>query len=120
MHRNQEHPYAGSYRGYYALVESGIEEPQTTHSDRYDTNFAYSIAAYSKGSVFLAQLGYVIGKDALEKTLKRYYNDYKFTHPTPNDFIRTAEKVSGAHLGWYLNDFTQTTKNFTFLSVLEI
>ena len=122
MERNQEHPYAGSYRGYYALVESGIEEPQTTHSDRYDTNFAYSIAAYSKGSVFLAQLGYVIGKDALEKTLKRYYNDYKFTHPTPNDFISTAEKVSGAHLGWYLNDFTQTTKtiDYSIVSVTPI
>ena len=114
MGRNQEHPYAGSYRGYYALVESKIEEPQTTHSDRYDKNFAYSIAAYSKGSVFLAQLGYIIGKDALAKTLKRYYADYQFTHPTPNDFIRTAEKVSGAHLGWYLNDFTKTTKTIDY------
>ena len=114
MERNQEHPYAGSYRGYYALVESKIEEPQTTHSDRYDKNFAYSIAAYSKGSVFLAQLGYIIGKDALAKTLKRYYTDYQFTHPTPNDFIRTAEKVSGAHLGWYLNDFTKTTKTIDY------
>ena len=114
MGRNQEHPYAGSYRGYYALVESKMEEPQTTHSDRYDKNFAYSIAAYSKGSVFLAQLGYIIGKDALAKTLKRYYTDYQFTHPTPNDFIRTAEKVSGAHLGWYLNDFTKTTKTIDY------
>ena len=114
MGRNQEHPYAGSYRGYYALVESKMEEPQTTHSDRYDKNFAYSIAAYSKGSVFLAQLGYIIGKDALAKTLKRYYADYQFTHPTPNDFIRTAEKVSGAHLGWYLNDFTKTTKTIDY------
>lgn len=114
MGRNQEHPYAGSYRGYYALVESKMEEPQTTHSDRYDKNFAYSIAAYSKGSVFLAQLGYIIGKDALAKTLKRYYADYQFTHPTPNDFIRTAEKVSRAHLGWYLNDFTKTTKTIDY------
>ena len=114
MGRNQEHQYAGSYRGYYALVESKMEEPQTTHSDRYDKNFAYSIAAYSKGSVFLAQLGYIIGKDALAKTLKRYYADYQFTHPTPNDFIRTAEKVSGAHLGWYLNDFTKTTKTIDY------
>lgn len=114
MERNQEHPYAGSYRGYYALVESKMEEPQTTHSDRYDKNFAYSIAAYSKGSVFLAQLGYIIGKEALAETLKRYYADYQFTHPTPNDFIRTAEKVSGAHLGWYLNDFTKTTKTIDY------
>jgi hypothetical protein len=114
MDRNDARPYAGSYRGYYALVESGMEEPQTTHSDRYDTNFAYSIAAYSKGAVFLAQLGYIIGDEGLAKTLKRYYSDFKFTHPTPNDFIRTAEKVSGVHLGWYLNDFTKTTKTIDY------
>lgn len=114
MERNNPRPYAGSYRGYYALVKSGIEEPQTTHSDRYDTNFAYSIAAYSKGAVFLAQLGYIIGDEALAETLKTYYNRFKFTHPTPNDFIRTAEKVSGAHLGWYLNDFAKTTKTIDY------
>lgn len=114
MERNNPRPYAGSYRGYYALVKSGIEEPQTTHSDRYDTNFAYSIAAYSKGAVFLAQLGYIIGDDALAQTLKAYYKHFKFTHPTPNDFIRTAEKISGAHLGWYLNDFTKTSKTIDY------
>jgi len=114
MERNSLKPYAGSYRGYYALVKSGIEEPQTTQSDRYDTNFAYSIAAYSKGAVFLAQLGYIIGDEALAETLKTYYNRFKFTHPTPNDFIRTAEKVSGAHLGWYLNDFAKTTKTIDY------
>lgn len=114
MERNNPRPYAGSYRGYYALVKSGIEEPQTTHSDRYDTNFAYSIAAYSKGAVFLAQLGYIIGDEALAETLKTYYKHFKFTHPTPNDFIRTAERVSGAHLGWYLNDFAKTTKTIDY------
>ncbi len=114
MERNNPRPYAGSYRGYYALVKSGMEEPQTTHSDRYDTNFAYSIAAYSKGAVFLAQLGYIIGDDALAQTLKAYYKHFKFTHPTPNDFIRTAEKISGAHLGWYLNDFTKTSKTIDY------
>lgn len=43
------------------------------------------------------------------ETLQKYYQDFKFKHPTPNDFIRTAEKVSGLQLGWYLNEFMQTT-----------
>lgn len=114
MEENKANPHAGSYRSYFFNATSGQEQPQTTHADRYATNRAYSINAYSKGSVFLAQLGYVIGPDNLSKTLKRYYTDFKFKHPTPNDFIRTAEKVSGFELDWYLTDWTQTTNTIDY------
>ncbi len=114
MERNLENPFEGSYRGYRALVNSGKEQPQTTHSDRYDLNFAYSIAAYSKGSVFLSQLGYVIGQENLMKTIKQYYEDFKFKHPTPNDIKRVAEKVSDMELDWYLTDWTKTTNTIDY------
>jgi len=107
-------PVAGSYRGYNFLANSGTEEPATTHADRYNLNRSYGITAYSKGSVFLAQLGYIIGKENLDKTLKQYYKDWAFKHPTPNDFIRVAEKVSGFELDWYLMDFIQTTKTIDY------
>ena len=109
-----ENPHEGSYDNYYYLAKSGKELPQSTHSDRYDINQVYSISSYSKGDVFLAQLGYLIGKDNLMKTLKKYYTDFKFKHPTPNDFKRTAERVSGANLDWYLTDWTQTTNTIDY------
>jgi len=114
MERNLENPFEGSYRGYRALVNSGKEQPQTTHSDRYDLNFAYSIAAYSKGSVFLSQLGYIIGQENLMKTIRKYYEDFKFKHPTPNDIKRVAEKVSDMELDWYLTDWTKTTNTIDY------
>ena len=112
--KKQENPHADSYGGYYALVKSGKEQPQSTHSDRYDENRSYSIDAYSKGNIFLSQLEYIIGKENFMKTLKRYFADYKFTHPTPNDIKHTAEKVSGANLDWYLNDWTKTTNTIDY------
>ncbi|CAZ95733.1 M1 family metallopeptidase [Zobellia galactanivorans] len=114
MQENKENPFEGTYKGYYSLVNSGKEQPQTTHADRYDLNFAYGIAAYSKGSIFLSQLGYVIGQDKLMETLRKYYEDFKFKHPTPNDIKRTAEKVSGMELDWYLTDWTQTTNTIDY------
>jgi hypothetical protein len=107
-------PLAGSYKSYFFMVNSGKELPQTTHADRHDINQIYSISAYSKGSVFLSQLGYVIGNENLMKTLRRYYKEFAFKHPTPNDFIRIAEKVSGMQLGWYLNDWTKTTNTIDY------
>ena len=114
MEQNKENPFENSYNGYRRLALSGKEQPQTTHADRYDNSFAYSLSAYSKGGVFLAQLGYVIGQDKLMQTLRKYFDDFKFKHPTPNDFKRTAEKVSGMELDWYLTDWTQTTNTIDY------
>ena len=107
-------PFESTYNAYYKLVESGKEQAQTTHADRYDENRPYSISSYSKGEIFLSQLEYLIGKENVEKTLKRYFQDFKFKHPTPNDIKRTAERVSGANLDWYLSDWTTTTNTIDY------
>jgi aminopeptidase N len=109
-----EDPYSSFYNRYYQLVNSGVEEPLTTHADRFQYNFAYGVASYSKGAVFLSQLGYIIGADNLMKTIKRYYEVFQFSHPTPNDFKRIAEKVSGIQLEWYLNDWVRTTNTIDY------
>ncbi len=114
LQQNKENPHEGAYNGYLYLTESKAEQPQSLFADRFHYNFAYGISAYSKGEIFLAQLGYIIGQDNLEKTLKKYFEDFKFKHPTPNDFKRTAEKVSGLQLGWYLNEWTQTTHTIDY------
>lgn len=112
--KKEANPFVGNYKAYYSLVNSGKEQPQTTHGDRYDENRPYSISSYVKGSLFLSQLEYVIGKENVDATLKRYFNDFKFKHPTPNDIKRTAERVSGAELDWYLVDWTQTTNTIDY------
>lgn len=112
--KKEVNPFKGNYAAYYQLVNSGKEQPQGTHGDRYDENRPYSISAYIKGSIFLSQLEYVIGKENVDATLKRYFNDFKFKHPTPNDIKRTAERVSGAELDWYLIDWTETTNTIDY------
>jgi len=112
--KTPKNPFKRSYDSYRRLANSGVEQPQTTHSDRYNYNFAYSVSAYSKGSVFLSQLGYIVGPKTLKKILKRYFNEFKFKHPTPNDFKRVAEKVSDLELEWYLNDWTRTAEKIDY------
>lgn len=114
MDYEKENPFEGTYKGYRNLALSGKEQPQGTYADRYALNFAYGISAYSKGSIFLSQLGYVIGQDKLMKTIRQYYDEFKFKHPVPNDIKRVAEKVSGFELDWYLTDWTQTTNTIDY------
>ena len=114
LEENKEFPLAGSYRGYYGLATSGVEMPQATNANRYEHNYAYERAAYSKGAVFLGQLGYIIGQDKLFRTLQTYYDEWKFKHPLPNDLRVIAERVSGIQLQWYLTDWTQTTNRIDY------
>ncbi len=119
MKEGGKNPFEGAYNGYSYLANSGVEEPQSTYADLYKYNFAYGASAYNKGEVFLAQLSYIIGKDNLDNTLKKYFNDFAFKHPTPNDFIRTAEKISGLQLHWYLTEWTQTVDKIDY-AVTEV
>ncbi len=103
-----KYPFLRVYQTYTYLVKSGKNEPLTTHGDRYNTNMAYGINSYYKGQMFLSQLIYLIGQENLDKTLKKYYTDWQFKHPTPNDITREAEKVSNLELHWYLNEWVET------------
>lgn len=114
LKRNKENPHDRSYGTYVYLANSGTEQPATTHADRYDTNRTYSIIAYSKGAVFLAQLGYIVGEEVRDQIIKEYYSTWKFKHPDPNDFKRVAERVSGFDLEWYLRDFMMTTNTIDY------
>ncbi|MEN9548474.1 MAG: hypothetical protein RIR12_1065 [Bacteroidota bacterium] len=90
-----------TYKSYYALARSNKEEPLTTHADHYNWNAAYSPAVYSKGAVFLEQLGYITGDKTRDKILLEYYKQWRFKHPNASDFFRIAEKVSDMKLDWY-------------------
>ena len=107
-------PNLGAYKSYYNLALSGKEEPASLLADYYNTNFAYSIEAYSKGQVLAIQLGYIIGQENLEKTFLEFYDKWKFKHPTANDFKRVAEEVSGINLKWYFNLFLNTTRKIDY------
>ena len=106
--------HQGSYKGYYNLVKSGLSEPMTTYADHYETNFAFSVNSYSKGAIYVEQLAYIVGESVRNNILMEYYNRWKFKHPTPNDFIRVAEDVSGMQLDWYNEYWLNTTKTIDY------
>ena len=104
----------GNYNGYLALAKSGFEEPMSTHADHFNTNYAYSSAAYTKGATFLGMLGYVMGESKRDELMLNYYNTWKFKHPNANDFIRVAEKTSGLQLQWLKEYWVNSTKTIDY------
>ena len=103
-------PFVTTYNGYRNLALSGIEEPLSTHADHFLTNSAYGSGSYTKGSVFLKQLEYIVGSSNFDQAILDYYYTWQFKHPNVNDFIRVFEKQSGLELDWYKEYFVNSTR----------
>jgi len=104
-----KNPFSRTYQGYSYLIQSGKEEPLSTHADHFQTNYAYGNASYTKGCIFLKQMEYIVGKEVFARAIKRYFEEWKFKHPNPNDFIRVFEKESGLELDWYREYMVNST-----------
>jgi len=109
-----ESAHKGSYDSYFSLIRRGLQEPISQHADHYNTNTAYSTAAYSMGTIFLQQMKYIIGEESFYKGMRLYYNTWKMHHPEPNDFLRVMERVSDMELKWYLSYWVNTTKKIDY------
>ena len=108
------YPQKDNFDSYLTLAKTKLDEPLTTHADQYNSNYCYSINSYSKGAVFIEQLGYIIGAKNRDAVLKNYYNQWRFKHPDAADFIKVAEKQSGIQLDWYRTFFVNTTKTIDY------
>ncbi|MCS7082809.1 MAG: M1 family metallopeptidase [Bacteroidetes bacterium] len=106
--------HTGSYVAYLRTALSGLEEPMALHSDHFATHQAYTTAAYAKGAVIVEQLRSVIGPEAHAQLMRRYYEAWRFRHPTARDFARLAERVSGMELDWYFMQWLYTTRKLDY------
>lgn len=110
----QGDPMVSRHLGYFRMVNSGNEEPMHIHADHYVRNSAYGMASYTKGAIFLHQLGYIVGNDVLKRGLNRFYDEWQFKHPDGRDFIRILERESGMVLDWYYEYWVETTKTIDY------
>lgn len=106
--------HAATYKGYFNAVSNGSLEVANQHSDHFTTNRGYRTGSYTVGAILLHQLKYVMGEEPFYKAMRRYYSEWKFRHPEPNDFIRVMERSSGLQLRWYVNYWINTTKKIDY------
>ena len=87
------------------MVGNGTQVPLMTPADRVPAS-SYGGVAYDKPAVvMLALRDHVVGRATFDEALKEYARRWAFKHPTPADFFRTVENVSGHDLAWFWRSF---------------
>tara|TARA_R110002050_G_scaffold109799_1_gene221458 strand:+ start:214380 stop:216245 length:1866 start_codon:yes stop_codon:yes gene_type:complete len=105
-----------SYDSYRALANSKnyVEEPLSTPGDLFDVNRVYSINAYSRGAITQNMLRYIVGDEVYYRAIQRYFKEWKFKHPTPNDLLRIMELESNLELDWFFEHWVNTLHHINY------
>ncbi len=104
-------------RSFYVLLAD--LDPMAKNGWQYADSQSYGAISYGKTACVLLTLESVIGEDTMRQSLRTYFQRYRFTHPTKEDFLKTIEEVSGKNLRWYFDQAVYGTQVFDY-KVLQI
>ena len=82
---------------YRIQITSKKDQPIETSSEDF-LGINYGVIAYYKTGLWMKRLEDFVGKDMFDSCLHRYYNQWKFKHPYPEDFKKTVAEVSGQNV----------------------
>ena len=89
-----------------------VDVPIEQGPDRIDPR-KLGFTEYTKVSVGLQLLRQeILGPEAFDDAFREYIRRWAFKHPTPTDFFRTMESVSGERLDWFWREWFYENPHF--------
>ena len=106
-----EREYMWNMRGVYLTgPKSGN---QSTPTYRYDPTLR-SPLSYHKTALWLMTMERWLGWPVQQRILSTFFERWKFKHPKPDDFFRTAVDVAGAKLGPFFDQTYRSSDVFDY------
>jgi hypothetical protein len=69
-------------------------DPVTRFAWKFRDSDSYGAITYGKSATLLSTLEGILGRDIMDEAMRTYFQRYRFTHPTTEDFLRTIEQVA--------------------------
>lgn len=88
-------------RIYEVLNSIPTDKPIATGSTGFTNKDDYGIVIYIKTAIWMFMLENELGRDVVDKALQSYFTKWQFKHPSPEDFKKELETVSGRDLSKY-------------------
>ncbi|MES3018954.1 MAG: M1 family metallopeptidase [Bacteroidota bacterium] len=95
---------------YGKMLTNPAFEPVMSSPDNMKESSIGYLAYYKPAAGLMLLREQVIGRDRFDRAFKEYIKRWAYKHPTPDDFFRTMENVTGENLawfwrGWFLNNW---------------
>lgn len=95
-------------------IRSAHYESMERFAWEFSSRSAYTVLNYAKPTLMLETLGNYLGEPVWSNVLKRYYEEWKFGHPTAADFIEVVNRVSGRDLNWFFDQAVYDSRELDY------
>ncbi|NQV36769.1 MAG: M1 family metallopeptidase [Candidatus Marinimicrobia bacterium] len=92
------------------LQTGGKDEPLQRRSYQYNSGSVYRSNVYTKGSILLSELKYIMGDSLFMVGMNNYYDQWKLKHVNDHRFIRAMEDTYGDDLDWFFDPWLYDTQ----------
>ncbi len=89
--------------------DSGQDEAISQKTDDYKDPVGLFANTYMKSSLFYEMLEYVVGEATLQKIMRTFFEQRKFTYVTEKDLQQVSEEVYGQDLDWFFAQWLHGT-----------
>ena len=97
-----------------SFMRSGYDENISRPSYLYNNGSAYSRNAYTKPSMMLTELKYILGDSLYYAALQHYYNKWKLKHVNEYRFVSSIEEFTGEDWNWFFDPWLHTTRHLDY------
>ena len=98
---------------YYFFATQDLDQSVSLPAPEY-TKINYGGIVYSKAAMMMAYLESYLGESVFEEAMKRYYKEWHFKHPYPEDFKKIISSATDKDLSWFFDDLMSSTKKVDF------
>jgi len=99
-------------------ARQNIDQAPGLHSTDF-TMISYGLDVYLKSARAMKLLEHYLGTNNFDSAMQKYYADWKFKHPQPEDFRKSLEKESGNNLSWFFDALINSNKKSDY-KILEV
>lgn len=92
---------------YEYVASRNIDLPINYPAVEY-SNLNYGSIVYAKTAVAFNYLEKYLSKPVFDSCMKKYFNNWKFKHPDPNDLKKIFTSTTKKDLDWFFNDLLST------------
>ena len=110
----ENRPY-GSYYYYGFLFSARTKSDQPMNLTSADYTFLnYGVVVYFKSALAYNYLLEYLGEEEFDRIMQKFFREWHFRHPGPDDLRQAFEKESGKDLSWFFTDIVNTQKTIDY------
>jgi hypothetical protein len=81
---------------------------------KYRSNHSYGLNSYARPAVTLRHLENLIGPETFHRAMRRFFQTWRFRHPTSADFEQIMQEATDDDISWFLEQAFHTDKGLDY------